>query len=205
MKVQKRKGKKDRQGLQKAALEKGAPAAQDASGAFLLSYPPPANGKDKISGSLPAEFELCYPQLVGTIQLSGGRRHVNPFFVFGKGALHRFPLAFLLGFAGIGKLLSHRFIVGQGSGGALPVFSPFGADAPVSPLPVPPCGAGAPSSSLRGCSGGRFRPVHTRKSAGQKQDFFVGDFGFVGIIFLLLAIFREQPLAALAGGGFLVF
>ena len=34
---------------------------------------------------------------------------------------------------------------------------------------------------------------------GGKHDFFVGDFVFVGIVFLFLVIFREQLLAALAG------
>ncbi len=36
---------------------------------------------------------------------------------------------------------------------------------------------------------------------GGKHDFFVGDFVFVGIVFLFLVIFREQLLAALVGGG----
>ena len=36
---------------------------------------------------------------------------------------------------------------------------------------------------------------------GWEQDFFVGDFVLVGIVFLLLIIFREQLLAALVGSG----
>ena len=36
---------------------------------------------------------------------------------------------------------------------------------------------------------------------GREHDFFVGDFVLVGIIFLLLVVFREQLLAALVGGG----
>ena len=36
---------------------------------------------------------------------------------------------------------------------------------------------------------------------GREQDFLVGDFVLVGIIFLLLVVFREQLLAALVGGG----
>ena len=36
---------------------------------------------------------------------------------------------------------------------------------------------------------------------GREQDFFVGDFVLVGIVFLLLIIFREQLLAALVGSG----
>ena len=36
---------------------------------------------------------------------------------------------------------------------------------------------------------------------GWEQDFLVGDFVLVGIIFLLLVVFREQLLAALVGGG----
>ncbi len=36
---------------------------------------------------------------------------------------------------------------------------------------------------------------------GREHDFLVGDFGFIGIVFLLLVVFREQLLAALAGGG----
>ena len=36
---------------------------------------------------------------------------------------------------------------------------------------------------------------------GWEQDFFVGDFVLVGIVFLFLVIFREQFLAALVGGG----
>ncbi len=36
---------------------------------------------------------------------------------------------------------------------------------------------------------------------GREHDFFVGDFGFIGIVFLLLVVFREQLLAALVGGG----
>ena len=36
---------------------------------------------------------------------------------------------------------------------------------------------------------------------GREQDFFVGDFVLVGIVFLLLVVFREQSLAALVGGG----
>ena len=36
---------------------------------------------------------------------------------------------------------------------------------------------------------------------GWEQDFLVGDFILVGIIFLLLVVFREQLLAALVGGG----
>ena len=30
-------------------------------------------------GENAAGFEVCYPQLVGTIQLSGGRRHVKKY------------------------------------------------------------------------------------------------------------------------------
>lgn len=33
----------------------------------------------KIIGSAAAGYEVCYPQLVGTIQLSGGRRHVKKY------------------------------------------------------------------------------------------------------------------------------
>lgn len=36
---------------------------------------------------------------------------------------------------------------------------------------------------------------------GWEQDFLVGDFVLVGIVFLLLVVFREQLLAALVGGG----
>ena len=36
---------------------------------------------------------------------------------------------------------------------------------------------------------------------GREHDFFVGDFVLVGIVFLLLVVFREQFLAALVGGG----
>ena len=36
---------------------------------------------------------------------------------------------------------------------------------------------------------------------GREQDFLVGDFVLVRIIFLLLVIFREQLLAALVGSG----
>ena len=36
---------------------------------------------------------------------------------------------------------------------------------------------------------------------GWEQDFFVGDFVLVRIVFLFLVIFREQLLAALVGGG----
>ena len=36
---------------------------------------------------------------------------------------------------------------------------------------------------------------------GREHDFLVGDFGFIGIIFLLLVVFREQLFAALVGGG----
>ena len=36
---------------------------------------------------------------------------------------------------------------------------------------------------------------------GREHDFFVGDFVLVGIVFLLLVVFREQLLAALVGGG----
>ena len=43
---------------------------------------------------------------------------------------------------------------------------------------------------------------------GREHDFFVGDFVLVGIVFLLLVVFREQFLAALVGsgrnGGFIV-
>jgi len=36
---------------------------------------------------------------------------------------------------------------------------------------------------------------------GREHDFFVDDFVLVGIVFLLLVVFREQLLAALVGGG----
>ncbi len=36
---------------------------------------------------------------------------------------------------------------------------------------------------------------------GREHDFLVGDFVLVGIVFLLLVVFREQLLAALVGGG----
>ncbi len=36
---------------------------------------------------------------------------------------------------------------------------------------------------------------------GREHDFLVGDFGFIGIVFLFLVVFREQLLAALVGGG----
>ena len=36
---------------------------------------------------------------------------------------------------------------------------------------------------------------------GREHDFFVGDFGFVGTIFLRLVVFREQLFTALVGGG----
>ena len=36
---------------------------------------------------------------------------------------------------------------------------------------------------------------------GREHDFFVGNFGFIGIIFLALVVFREQLLAALVGSG----
>ena len=36
---------------------------------------------------------------------------------------------------------------------------------------------------------------------GREHDFLVGDFSFIGIVFLLLVVFREQFLAALVGGG----
>ncbi len=42
---------------------------------------------------------------------------------------------------------------------------------------------------------------------GREQDFLVGDFVLIRIIFLLLVIFREQLLATLVGGrngGFIV-
>ena len=42
--------------------------------------------------------------------------------VFGKGTLQRFPLAFLLGFAGVGQLPCNGFPVHQGGSGALPDF-----------------------------------------------------------------------------------
>ena len=34
---------------------------------------------DANQGNTAASHELCYPQLVGTIQLSGGRRHVKKY------------------------------------------------------------------------------------------------------------------------------
>jgi hypothetical protein len=40
---------------------------------------------------------------------------------------------------------------------------------------------------------------------GREHDFFVGDFVLVGIVFLLLVVFREQLFATLAGGRYLVF
>ena len=40
-----------------------------------------------------------------------------------------------------------------------------------------------------------------RQHMGREHDFFVGDFVLVGIVFLLLVVFREQLLAALVGGG----
>ena len=47
-----------------------------------------------------------------------------------------------------------------------------------------------------------------RRSKGREHDFLVGDFGFIGIVFLLLVVFRGQFLAALVGvgrnGGFIV-
>gem|GEM_PF-6244944 len=49
-------------------------------------------------------------------------QNVNAFHVFGKGALQRFPLAFLLGFAGVGQLPGNGFPVHQGGSGALPDF-----------------------------------------------------------------------------------
>ena len=36
---------------------------------------------------------------------------------------------------------------------------------------------------------------------GREQDFLVGDFILVGIVFLLLVVIREQLFAALVGGG----
>ena len=36
---------------------------------------------------------------------------------------------------------------------------------------------------------------------GWEHDFFVGDFVLVGIVFLLLVVFREQLFAALVSGG----
>ena len=37
------------------------------------------NQGDTDEGNAAARHELCYPQLVGTIQLSGGRRHVKKY------------------------------------------------------------------------------------------------------------------------------
>lgn len=34
---------------------------------------------DILSSYIVPEYEMCYPQLVGTIQLSGGRRHVKKY------------------------------------------------------------------------------------------------------------------------------
>ena len=39
-----------------------------------------------------------------------------------------------------------------------------------------------------------------RQHMGREHDFLVGDFGFIGIVFLLLVVFREQLLAVLVGG-----
>ena len=49
-------------------------------------------------------------------------QNVNAFLVFGKGAFQRFPLAFLLGFAGVGQLPGNGFPVHQGSSGTFPDF-----------------------------------------------------------------------------------
>ena len=49
-------------------------------------------------------------------------QNVNPFPVFRKGTLQRFPLAFLLGFASVGHLTGNGFPVYQGGSGALPDF-----------------------------------------------------------------------------------
>jgi hypothetical protein len=35
--------------------------------------------KEKGEDTFIIEFKVCYPQLVGTIQLSGGRRHVKKY------------------------------------------------------------------------------------------------------------------------------
>lgn len=40
-----------------------------------------------------------------------------------------------------------------------------------------------------------------RRGVGWKQDFRVDDFAFVGIVFLLLVVFRKEPLATLIGSG----
>ena len=39
---------------------------------------------DILNGYIVPEYEVCYPQLVGTIQLSGGRRHVKKYMEFLK-------------------------------------------------------------------------------------------------------------------------
>ena len=59
------------------------------------------------------------------------------------------------------------------------------------------------NSPLLGREAAEKRYVFQRPRAwgGGKHDFFVGDFVFVGIVFLFLVIFREQLLAALVGGG----
>ena len=49
-------------------------------------------------------------------------RYLNPFLVLRQGTLQRFPLAFLLGFAGVGQFPGNGFPIGQGSLGALPDF-----------------------------------------------------------------------------------
>ena len=40
-----------------------------------------------------------------------------------------------------------------------------------------------------------------RRGVGRQHDFGVDDFAFVGIVFLLLVVFRKEPFPALVGGG----
>ena len=45
-----------------------------------MNYDPYDCGRNRCAGMCPIlGHELCYPQLVGTIQLSGGRRHVKKY------------------------------------------------------------------------------------------------------------------------------
>ena len=72
------------------------------------------------------QIEVCFADTSGNHILIQPQNHlfqnVNPFLVFGKGAFQRFPLAFLLGFAGVGQLPGNGFPVHQGGSGTLPDF-----------------------------------------------------------------------------------
>ena len=45
----------------------------------LVAIAQSSPGAIAVNGAIVVGYKLCYPQLVGTIQLSGGRRHVKKY------------------------------------------------------------------------------------------------------------------------------